>query len=143
MGVEKVNAPILLDTGALLWIGNGEPVSDGARTILDETWRAGMAPRVSPMSAWELGLLESRGRLSLTSPADRWWARACEMMRLSVCDLSPEILFHASTLPGAPPPDPADRIILATARQLGLILVTRDRQALAYAEAGHIRAVAC
>ncbi len=138
-----MSAPILFDTGALLWIGNGEPVSDGARTILDETWRAQIAPMVSPMSAWELGLLESRGRLSLTSPADRWWARACEMMRLSVCVLSPDILLHASALPGVPPNDPADRIIIATARQLGLILMTRDRMALAYAEAGHIRAVAC
>lgn len=138
-----MSAPILLDTGALLWIGNGEPMSAEARTILDETWRAGMVPRVSPMSAWELGQLESRGRLSLTSPADRWWTRACEMMRLSVCELSPEILLHASALPGVPPSDPADQIIIATARQLGLILLTRDRKALAYAEAGHIRAVAC
>lgn len=127
----------------MLWLGNGEPVSDDARMVLDETWRAGAPPLVSPMSAWELGTLESRGRLSITSPADRWWSRACEMMRLTVCDLSPEILLHASALPGEPPRDPADRIIIATARQLGLILMTRDRKALDYAEAGHVLAVAC
>jgi PIN domain nuclease of toxin-antitoxin system len=138
-----LSAPVLLDTCALLWLGNGEPISDEARAVLDETWRAGLAPRVSPMSAWEIGMLESRGRLSITSPADRWWRRACEMMRLTVCDLSPDILLHASALPGEPPRDPADRIIIATARQLGLTLMTRDRRALDYAEAGHVLAVAC
>lgn len=95
------------------------------------------------MSVWELGMLESRGRLSLTNPADRWWRRACEMMRLTVCDLTPEILLHASAMPGAPPRDPADRIIIATARQMGVTLMTRDRKTLDYADAGHILAVAC
>ncbi|MDP2215490.1 type II toxin-antitoxin system VapC family toxin [Phenylobacterium sp.] len=143
MGRGRLSAPILLDTCALIWLGQGEPVSDQAREALDAAWRVGQPPLISPMSAWELGMLESRGRLSLTSPADRWWRRACEMMRLRVCELSPEILLHASALPGEPPRDPADRIIIATARQLGLILMTRDRKALDYAEAGHLQAVTC
>ena len=88
-------------------------------------------------------MLASRGRLILTSPPDRWWSRACEMMRLKVCELSPDILMHASALPGEPPRDPADRIIIATARHLGLTLMTRDRLALDYAACGHLLAIAC
>jgi PIN domain nuclease of toxin-antitoxin system len=57
--------------------------------------------------------------------------------------LTPEILIQSSFLPGDPPRDPADRIIIATARTVGYRLVTRDRLLLAYAEAGHIEGVAC
>jgi PIN domain nuclease of toxin-antitoxin system len=62
---------------------------------------------------------------------------------LQLAALSPEILIASSFLPGRPPRDPADRIILATARDLGLTLVTRDRALLDYGEAGNVSVVAC
>ena len=62
-------------------------------------------------------------------------------MRLA--ELSPEILIASSFLPGTPPKDPADRILLATARDLGATLVTRDRAILAYGESGQINTLAC
>jgi PIN domain nuclease of toxin-antitoxin system len=62
-------------------------------------------------------------------------------MRLA--DLSPEILIAASFLPGKPPRDPADRILLATARDLGATLITRDRALLAYGADGHVSVVEC
>jgi PIN domain nuclease of toxin-antitoxin system len=46
-------------------------------------------------------------------------------------------------LPGKPPRDPADRIIAATARDLGATLVTRDRALLAYGEEGHVAVLEC
>jgi PIN domain nuclease of toxin-antitoxin system len=54
-----------------------------------------------------------------------------------------ETLITTSFLPGKPPRDPADRIILATARDLGATLVTRDRALLAYGEAGNVSTIAC
>ncbi len=57
--------------------------------------------------------------------------------------MSPDILIASSCLPGAAPADPADRIIAATARELGCLVVTRDRKLLAYAESGNCRALAC
>jgi PIN domain nuclease of toxin-antitoxin system len=62
-------------------------------------------------------------------------------MRLA--DLSSDILIAASFLPGKPPNDPADRILLATAREFGATLVTRDREMIAYGEAGNVSVVAC
>jgi PIN domain nuclease of toxin-antitoxin system len=53
------------------------------------------------------------------------------------------LLIASSFLPGKPPRDPTDRIIAATARELGALLVTRDRVLLEYGEAGHIAAMAC
>jgi PIN domain nuclease of toxin-antitoxin system len=57
--------------------------------------------------------------------------------------MPPELLLLSSFLPGSPPTDPADRIIAATAREYGYTLMTRDSRLLAYAEEGHIRALAC
>ena len=53
------------------------------------------------------------------------------------------ICSSSSFLPGKPPRDPSDRIIAATARDLGCTLLTRDRELLNYAEQGHIRVVEC
>ena len=50
---------------------------------------------------------------------------------------------HSQTLPGGFHRDPADRFLVATARILDVPLVTRDERILAYARAGHVRAIAC
>jgi PIN domain nuclease of toxin-antitoxin system len=57
--------------------------------------------------------------------------------------MPPALLIAASFLPGIVPRDPADRIIAATARQYGQMLVTRDRPLLDYAGHGHVSALAC
>jgi PIN domain nuclease of toxin-antitoxin system len=57
--------------------------------------------------------------------------------------LTPDILIESSLLPGQLHGDPADRIIIATARALDLTVVTRDRHILDYADKGHVRALAC
>jgi PIN domain nuclease of toxin-antitoxin system len=57
--------------------------------------------------------------------------------------LTIEILTNSCGLPGSPPDDPADRIIIATARETDLTVVTRDRQILKYSRAGHVRTLVC
>jgi PIN domain nuclease of toxin-antitoxin system len=53
------------------------------------------------------------------------------------------LLIASSFLPGKPPTDPTDRIIAATARELGATLITRDRALLAYGEQGHAAVLEC
>jgi len=53
------------------------------------------------------------------------------------------LLIESSFLPGRPPRDPADRIIAATARDLGATLITRDHRLLEYAEQGHMKVIEC
>ncbi len=60
-----------------------------------------------------------------------------------LADMSPDLLTASSCLPGKPPRDPADRILPATARDLGATLITRDRALLDYGGQGHIGVVAC
>jgi PIN domain nuclease of toxin-antitoxin system len=67
----------------------------------------------------------------------------CSPFRARLADLSPDILIAPSFLPGEPPRDPADRIILATARDLGATLITRDRLLLKYGENGQVSTIAC
>lgn len=134
--------PLLLDTNAAIWLSRDE-LSASASERLDEAARMGVATYLSPITAWEIGLLVSRNRLNLGAPPQRWFARILSMPNVHLAGLSPDILLASSFLPGTPPRDPADRILLATARDLGATLVTRDRAILAYGESGNISVVAC
>ena len=97
---------------------------------------------MSPITAWELGMLVARGRMALpVSPAD--WFNDALRAGVNWAPLTPRVLVDASFLPGQIHRDPADRILAATARAFGYRLMTRDRALLAYAEAGHLQAVAC
>ena len=88
-------------------------------------------------------MLASRGRLRLLIRPDRWFANLFEVPGVKLADMSPDLLIASSYLPGAPPRDPFDRIIAATARDLGATLITRDRALLEYGEQGHVNVVAC
>jgi PIN domain nuclease of toxin-antitoxin system len=136
-------APLLLDTCATIWITNEEPISLPTSEAIRRAREDDEPIFVSPITAWELGLLVSRGRMILQMPPERWFFRLLEAPGLQLADMPPELLIASSFLPGTPPRDPADRILAATARQYGYALVTRDRLLLDYAEQGHIQALAC
>ena len=57
--------------------------------------------------------------------------------------ITPEIAIDSSLLPGPLHNDPADRLIIATARHLGAAIVTRDRRMFDYAEAGFVDILRC
>lgn len=135
-------SPLLLDTNAAIWLSRDE-LKASASEKLDEAARAGVATYVSPITAWEVGLLVSRNRLSLGTTPQRWFARILAMPNVHLIELSPDILIAASFLPGTPPRDPMDRILIATARDIGATLVTRDREMLAYSEQGNLSVLAC
>jgi len=98
---------------------------------------------VSPITAWEVGQLVSRNRLNLLATPRGWFQRLLAIPGTRLADLSPDILIAASFLPGTPPRDPMDRILIATARELAATLVTRDRAIIAYGAQGNVSVVAC
>lgn len=134
---------LLLDTHAAIWITEDQPLASSAVDAIDAAYRTGSTIFVSAITAWEVGLLVSRNRLSLVAKPERWFQRLLAIPGVKLADLSPDILIASSFLPGEPPKDTADRIILATARDLGATLVTRDRLLLKYGEAGQVSTVAC
>jgi PIN domain nuclease of toxin-antitoxin system len=134
---------LLLDTCAAIWITHEQRISDNAVGAIERAHAAGDPVYVSPITAWEIGLLVSRGRMTSPMSPQRWFERLIQAPGLRLVDLSPTILIASSFLPGTPPRDPADRILAATARECGYVLVTRDRPLLDYAGQGHIQAHAC
>jgi PIN domain nuclease of toxin-antitoxin system len=135
--------PLLLDTCAVIWIAEDEKLAPDAIAAMDGANEAGVTTYISPITAWEIGMLASRDRLKLLITPQRWFARLFEAQGVKLANMSPDLLIAASFLPGKPPRDPADRIIAATARDYGCTLVTRDRLLLDYGEQGHVRVLAC
>lgn len=134
---------ILLDTCAILWVAQSSPLDPSAESALTELWQAGGTVHVSPISAWELGLLVSRGGLAMSTAPEKWWAAFMARSGTELAPMPPEILIAASGLPGGPPSDPVDRILVATAREYGLRLMTRDNRLLDYGLAGHLQTIVC
>jgi PIN domain nuclease of toxin-antitoxin system len=129
---------LLLDTCALLWLAGGADMSPESRTAV-----ASRNLHVSPISAWEIANLVRKSRIAFTVPVARWFRQATDKMDAATPHLTVEILVNSCGLPGSPPDDPADRIIIATARETDMTLVTRDKQILEYSRAGHVRTLAC
>lgn len=134
---------ILVDTCALIYLANDDERAAKAKAAIQNSYEAEETVFVSPISAWEIGMLVSRGRLNLSLSPKRWFDSLIEEPGFTLAAMSPDVLIASSFLPDAPLRDPADRIMAATAREYGSTLLTSDRQLLAYAEKGHIRALSC
>lgn len=122
----------LLDTHAWVWlVSEPKRLSARARRHTETEMRGGPL-LVSSMSVWEVAMLSERGRLTLTIGVDDWVAHCEALSFLSFVPVSNRIALESVRLPGFPSPDPADRIIVATALGLGATLVTADRRLQAY-----------
>jgi PIN domain nuclease of toxin-antitoxin system len=132
---------ILLDTHTALWLMNGEILSqDSVQKIQSASDKDTLF--ISPITAWEIATLVRKGRIALTMPPDIWFAHMLGKGVL-LAGMEPDTLIASVFLPGEPPNDPADRIIIATARSENLTLATRDNQILQYGEQGHMRVLRC
>ena len=129
---------LLLDTCAVLWLAKGSNLAPEARSAI-----ASQKLHVSPISAWEIANLVRKGRVALTLPVKSWIRQAIGEMQAAVPELTVDVLADSCGLPGSPPNDPADRIIIATAREANMTVVTRDSYILAYSRAGHVRTMVC
>lgn len=142
MAKTDSSAGVLLDTHVWLWYVEGE--------------RARLSPRVDPavegaaergdvlisvMSVWEIAQLDALRRIDLAVEVRTWVARALSLPGVRLKGLSPAVAIESTRLPGAPHRDPADRMLIATARLTGAALVTCDARVLAYARQGYLRAI--
>lgn len=134
---------LLLDTCAIIWLAQGQKVSSEVEDALGRAVEDDCEVAVSAMSAWEIGMLISKGRLPATKSAGVWFREFVDRAGVVVEAASPDILIASSFLPLPIHNDPVDRIIIATARELDLTLITRDRAILAYGAAGHVKTIAC
>ncbi len=133
---------LLLDTCTLIFLTERAPIAAAAVDALRTAKEEG-ATFISPISAWEVGMLVSRGRLQMLIRPERWFGNLFDAPGVQLAPLTADMLIASSYLPGKPPKDPTDRILAATARELGAALVTRNRALLRYGEQGHVAVLEC
>ena len=133
----------LLDTCAVIWIANGDPLREPAASALRQAYADDGGLAVSPMTAWEIAMLVAKGKIALTLAPEVWFDRVLALPGVTLAAMPPPVLIASCALPGAPPADPVDRILAATARAFGYTLVTRDRRLLAYGGEGHVHVMGC
>ncbi len=136
---------LLLDTCALIYLANDEPIADGAKGPIQAAATAGLL-LVSPVTGWEIGLLcrpERRSPLRLRPDPRTWLAEAISGPGIRLAPFTAEIGLDSAFLPPPIHADPADRLLIATARTLAVPIVTRDRAIIAYGAAGFVRVVPC
>lgn len=132
---------LLLDTHTLIWSINegprlGKSAKESIRLAGDED-----RVLVSAITPWEIALLVSKGRLTLDVDVMDWVRGALSVPGVTLVPLEPEIAVASTRLPWEMHADPADRILVATARHLSATLVTADGALLEFAGKGHFRAM--
>jgi PIN domain nuclease of toxin-antitoxin system len=134
--------PILLDTHAAIWTVSGRLKHEAARLVEIAASRAELM--ISPITAWEIGLLAKKRRLSLALTPENFVRALFALPGVVQATLTPSIAVAATALPDDITSDPADRILIATATAYGARLVTRDRRIHKYAAlTSHLRCIAC
>ncbi len=135
---ERDRSPLLLvDTHTLIWMVEETPQlgAQAAEALNRAAWENRIA--VSAITPWEIGLLVSKGRLKLGADVMQWIRTALDRPGVQLASLEPEIAVASTRLPFEMHADPADRILVATARHLGATLVTADGALLEMARQGH------
>ena len=126
--------PTVLDTHAWIWwVTSDRRLSRRARTAIDRAQGRGEL-WVSMISIWEIAKKIEQGQLALDRPLEEWLEGALSSEGLHVAEMTRPILIDSCRLPQPFHGDPADQIIVATARAHSATLVTRDARLRDYAQ---------
>jgi PIN domain nuclease of toxin-antitoxin system len=86
-------------------------------------------------------MLEKRERIILEMPCQEWINQSIELTHIQIALMTPTLAIESCHLPGNIHEDPADRMIMATARVEGLTLITRDKKMIAYSHNKYVSAI--
>ena len=130
---------IVLDTHVLLWwISGFEKLSSKASKIIEKHQSMEHSILISSITAWEVAMLVEKGRLTLNMEVQAWLEEVGRIPAVSFMPVENEVAVKSACLPGHFHKDPADRILVALARQGAYSLVTADKKILAYE---HVKSV--
>jgi PIN domain nuclease of toxin-antitoxin system len=128
---------ILLDTHIWVWwVDDSQQLTERQRHIIQDNVQSGLG--VSAISCWEVAKLVEYGRLELAYAIEEWMGQAVAYPGMQLLELTPQIAIESTKLPGSFHRDPADQIIVATARVYDIPLLTADRRILQYP---HVRSL--
>ena len=118
---------LLLDTHIVLWADSGDTrLTAGARALIEDCWEGGGAICFSAVTAWEIAMLVDVGRVELDLPIEAWIARFLGRPGVEPVPLGYRAAMRSYQLHHLERRDPADRLLIATAIDLGCPLVTYD-----------------
>ena len=129
---------IVLDTHIWVWWAHASEQLTKAQEQIIQANEADVIG-VSAISVWEVAKLAEYGRLELPCPLSEWFGAALGYPGVRLLELTPEIAIGSTQLPGEFHRDPADQIIVATARFYDCPLITSDKRILNYP---HVKTVA-
>ena len=132
---------ILLDTHVVVWAVEGHRRLGGAAGARIEEARRMDRVGISAITPWEIALLVEKGRLRLALEVGAWMKALLGARGIDLLPIEPAIALDSVRLPGDFHADPADRLIVATARYWRAPLLTADRAILDYAADGHMQAM--
>jgi PIN domain nuclease of toxin-antitoxin system len=120
---------IVLDTATWIWrASDPKRLTTIARRAIDEAERA----LVCAISVWEVAMLVAKRRIQLDRPVEQWVDIALALPGIQLAPLDPAIAVRSTKLPGEFHPDPADRIIVATALENAAAIITPDERIRSY-----------
>jgi PIN domain nuclease of toxin-antitoxin system len=120
---------IVLDTATWIWrASDPKRLTTSARRAIDQAEHA----LVSAISVWEVAMLVARRRIQLDRPVEHWVDIALALPGIQLAPLEPAIAVRSTKLPGEFHPDPADRIIVATALEKAVPIITPDDRIRSY-----------
>jgi PIN domain nuclease of toxin-antitoxin system len=129
---------IVLDTHAWIWfISKPEVLSKKAKKAVAAAVKEKNV-LVSSISAWEVALLVKKKRLKLSMDVSDWIAKSENLPFIQFIPVSNSIAVKSVNLPQPLHPDPADRIIIATALSTGAAIVTKDKKISDYS---HVKTI--
>ena len=125
---------LLLDTHIALWLDTGDDaLRPPTRALIDGCWQNGGSILLSAVSVWEIALLVDTRRIELDLPIEEWITRFVERPGVQALPLGHSAASRSYRLYQLEHRDPADRLLIASAIELGCSLVTYDERILRFA----------
>jgi PIN domain nuclease of toxin-antitoxin system len=120
---------LLLDTHIALWLDSGdERLTTATRALIDGCWKNNGTIFFSAVSAWEIALLVDTGRIRLDVAVDAWVERFLDQPGIVAAPLDYRAACRSYRFFRLEHRDPADRLLIATAIELGCPFVTYDKR---------------
>ena len=124
---------LVMDTHVLVWwVSDSRSLSAVATQAIEDTLAGGDEIIISSISAWEIAMLVGKGRLAISMDLESWLAEVSRIEGVRFMPVNNDIAVKSTRLPDIFHKDPADRMIVATARSIAAPLVTADEKILAY-----------
>lgn len=126
---------LLLDTHIWIWLMNGsDELNRKEHLSLIEQYARRDALRICAISVWELGMLVAKNRLTLSKAVSHWVKESLKGHGLTLEPLSVDILLESTQMGDEAHGDPADRLILTTAKNIRAALMTADARMISYCQ---------